>query len=92
MMTKRQALFTLLGATPIIAYGNQEDSSKARGFRLDAIPDATVSLLELRLTLSERRPSGDVCFLRVWVNGKEEVRISLDEALRILKDDGKATP
>ena len=86
-MTKRQALLALLGAAPIIAYGNQE-SIKARGFRIDARPDDTVSLLELRFTLADSQPREKVLFLRVWVNDKEQVRISLDEALRILKDEG----
>ena len=86
-LTKRQALLALLGASPIIAYGRQEDDIKARGFRMEATPDGAVSLLDLRLTIAEPRPAGDVLFLRVWVNGKEEVRVSLDEALRILKDD-----
>ena len=86
-LTKRQALLALLGAAPILAYGRQGDDIKARGFRMEATPDGAFSLLELRLTIAEPRPVGEVLFLRVFVNDKEEVRISLDEALRILKDD-----
>ena len=92
-MTKRQALLALLGAAPILAYGRQEDDIKSRGFRIDIQRgDNTLSLLELRLKIAEPRTPGDVLFLRVFVNDKEQVRISLDEALRILKEDWDTTP
>lgn len=90
-MTKRQALLALLGAAPILAYGRQENDVKVRGFRIDATTDSATSLLELNLTVTDaNRPN--LLFLRFTINGKEKVRISLDEALRILKDDGKVTP
>jgi len=89
-MTKRQALLALLGAAPILAYGNQVDL-KTSGFRIDASTSSDISLLQLDLIVTEaNRP--DALFLKVTVNGKEEVRISLDEALQILKDDGGNKP
>jgi hypothetical protein len=85
-MTKRQALLTLLGAAPILAYGRQGDDIETRGFRIDATTTSKTSLLELNLIVTDaNRP--DILFLLVTINGKEEVRISIDEALRILKDD-----
>ena len=82
-MTKRQALLALLGATPALAYG-QEFAPGGLRFGIDAKAMERVSLLELRLTLPEPR-DGKALLLRVVVNGKEELTISVDEALEILK-------
>ncbi len=82
-MTKRQALLVLLAATPVLAYGQKFEPG---GFRVD-LPerDSHVVLLQLNLTLPEPR-DGKALFLKITVNGKEELAISMDEALRILKE------
>jgi hypothetical protein len=82
-LTKRQALLALLGAAPVMMFGQE---FKPGGIRLaiDAKTIGRVSLLELGLILPEPR-DGKALFLRVTVNGKEELAISIDEALAILK-------
>lgn len=82
-MTKRQALLVLLGATPVLAYGQE---FKPGGIRYGFEPktEDRVSLLQLNLTFPEPH-DGKALFLKVVVNGKEELVISVDEALEILK-------
>lgn len=76
-MTKRKALLALLGAAPALMYG-QEFTVKLPEGSGDAV------LVELRFD-AEQGLDTNVLFLRVLVNGKEEVRVSLREALDILK-------
>jgi hypothetical protein len=82
-MTKRQALLALLAATPVLAYG-QEFKPGGLRLELDGKRYDRFSLLELNLTLPEPHNS-KALFLRVVVNQKEELTISVDEALEILK-------
>lgn len=83
-MTKRQALLAILGAAPVMAYAQPGEEIKPRGFRMDASGTSTTGLMDLRITLPESG-AGEFLFLRVTVNGKEEVRVSIAEAIRILK-------
>ena len=76
-MTKRKALLALLGAAPALMHGQEFTVELPEG-------SGDVVLLELRFDADQGLDT-NVLFLRVLVNGKEEVRLSLREALDILK-------
>jgi hypothetical protein len=87
-LDRRRALLTLLAATPVLAFQTPGETFKPLGFRVDATAyDSTTSLLDLRLNFPE---AGDreFLFLRITINGKEEVRLSIKEALGILRGPG----
>ena len=88
-MTKRQALLALLAAVPVLSYGRQPNPKalKPTGRRLDVDVDKSISqfaLLELNLTTNQLGQPA-LLFLKITVDGKEEVKVSVAEAIQILK-------
>jgi hypothetical protein len=87
--SKRRALLTLLAAVPVLAYQTPGEESKGlefkpRGFRIEATGTSAVSLLDLSMTFPEAG-SGEFLFLRIRINGKEELRLSIKDAMDILR-------
>lgn len=83
-MTKRKSLLALVGAAPALAYGQQAEEAGLE-YRVALPPGSgTMTLLQVSFDVKAGLDA-EVLFLRVLVNGKEEVRVSLREALDILK-------
>lgn len=88
-LARRRALLTLLAAVPVLAYQTLGENTKPldfkpRGFRVEAQGTSLVSLLDLSMTFPESG-AGEFLFLRIRINGKEEVRLSIRDAMDILR-------
>lgn len=87
-MTKRQALLAMLAAAPIIAYGQSRPGAKEKELKFAGKGSAgdSITLLDLDVDFGGGSlDPKDIVFLRVTVNGQERVKLSLTEALEILK-------
>lgn len=82
--SKRRALLTLLAAVPVLAFATPGEDIKPKGFRVEATGESSFSLLDLSMTFPESG-AGEFLFLRIRINGKEELRLSVKDAMDILK-------
>ncbi len=88
-LTKRQALLVLLGTIPVMAFGRQGHTDGNEGphtlmYWGNTPEEGGTSLLVIDFQ-TPKSPRSRTDFLVVRVDGKEECRISLQDALDILK-------